>query len=164
MKISRFEHWMLLAAAVVFMLSGWHKVAKTVQPFPASSTVAGWEKTDETRTFNAANLWQYIDGDSEQYVKAGVVSTATSAYKYQGKLEATLDVYTMTNTDGAKTIFEMDPLANSKAAQIGDAAHVYGQSVIFRKGEYLVRIVAYQSGPETQDALVALAHGVETRI
>jgi len=51
---------------------------------PASKAVAGWEKTGETRTYAAKDLWQYIDGDAEQYISAGVVSTSTSDYKYQG--------------------------------------------------------------------------------
>ena len=77
---------------------------KNANPFPASGAVAGWEKSSETRTFEPKDLWQYIDGDSEQYIQAGVVSTATSDYKYQGQLEAVVDVYTMGGPDGAQTI------------------------------------------------------------
>jgi hypothetical protein len=36
--------------------------------------------------------------------------------------------------------------------------------VIFRKGPYLVRIVAYESTPDAQQALLALAHGVEAKL
>ena len=50
---------------------------------PSSGTVAGWEKSSETRAFEPKDLWQYIDGDSEQYIQAGVVSTSTSDYKYR---------------------------------------------------------------------------------
>ena len=34
--------------------------------------------------FAAKDLWQYIDGDAEQYIQAGVVSTSTSDYNYKG--------------------------------------------------------------------------------
>jgi hypothetical protein len=94
-----------------------------------------------------------------------VVTTSTSDYKYQGKLEATVDVYTMSKPDGAKTILEADPQhGNTGNAGLGDAAHVNAQSVVFRKGPYLVRIVAYQSSPQTQQALLVLAHGVEAKL
>ena len=43
-------------------------------PFPASGAVAGWEKSSETRVFAAKDLWQYIDGDAEQYISSGVVT------------------------------------------------------------------------------------------
>jgi hypothetical protein len=36
--------------------------------------------------------------------------------------------------------------------------------VIFRKGSSLVRIVAYESTPETPQALLALARGMEAKL
>jgi hypothetical protein len=40
----------------------------------------------------------------------------------------------------------------------------YAQSISFRKGVYLVRIVAYESTTDTPQALLALAHGVEAKL
>jgi hypothetical protein len=109
-------------------------------------------------------LWQYIDGDAEQYISAGVVSTSTSDYKYKGELEVTVDVYTMGNAAGARKILETGQSTDAKVVQLGDAGVAYAQSVIFRKGPYLVRIVAYESTPDAQQALLALAHGVEAKL
>lgn len=137
---------------------------KAANPFPPSGAVSGWEKSGKTQTFAAANLWQYIDGGADQYVSAGVVACSTSDYKFQRNLEAVVDVYTFKAGDGARKIFDADPSVNSRTAQLGDAARVYGQSVVFRKGTALVRIVAYESGPGTSEALLALARGVEGRL
>jgi len=150
---------LLLAIAGV---SGCKK--KNANTFPASGAVAGWEKSSETRTFEPKDLWQYIDGDSEQYIQAGVVSTATSDYKYQGQLEAVVDVYTMGGPDGAQTILERGQTKDAKSVSLGDEGLQYAQSVSFRKGHYLVRIVAYQSSASAPQALMALAHGVETNL
>ena len=68
--------------------------------------MSNWEKTSDTRVFAANDLWKYIDGDAEQYISAGVVSTSTSDYKYQGQLEAVVDVYTMGAPTGARKILE----------------------------------------------------------
>jgi hypothetical protein len=136
----------------------------TVDAFPASGAVAGWQKTSDTRTFAAKDLWQYIDGDAEQYISAGVVSTSTSDYKYQGNLEAVVDVYTMGDAAGARKILETGQTNDAKSIQLGDAGVAYAQSVTFRKGPYLVRIVAYESTPETPQALQALARGVEAKL
>jgi hypothetical protein len=97
-------------------------------------------------------LWQYIDGDAEQYISAGVVSTSTSDYKYQGQLEATVDVHTMGDAAGARKILETGT-KDAKPVQLGDAGMQYAQSVIFRKGPYLVRIVAYESTPDARRRL-----------
>jgi hypothetical protein len=135
-----------------------------VDAFPASNAVAGWQKTGDTRTFEAKNLWQYIDGDAEQYISAGVVTTSTSDYKYRGQLEAVVDVHTMGNAAGARKILETGQTKDAKIVQLGDAGIAYEQSVIFRKGPYLVRIVAYESTPDAAQALLALAHGVEAKL
>ena len=135
-----------------------------IEPFPASDSVTGWQKTSDTRVFAAKDLWQYIDGDAEQYIAAGVVSTTTSDYKYRGQLEAVVDVHTMGDAAGARKILETGQSKDAKSVQLGDAGVAYAQSVIFRKGPFLVRIVAYESTPDTPQALMALAHGVETKL
>lgn len=158
--------WIFAAMAIAVLVSvactGCKK--KNADVFPASGTIAGWEKTSETRTFAAKDLWQYIDGDAEQYISAGVVTTSTADYKYKGQLEATADVYTMGDAAGARKILETGQTKDAKAVQLGDAGVAYAQSVIFRKGPYLVRIVAFDSTPETPQALLALAHGIEAKL
>ncbi len=135
-----------------------------VDPFPATGAVTGWEKSSDTRTFAAKDLWQYIDGDAEQYISAGVVSTSTSDYKYQGQLEAVVDVYTMGDSAGARKILETGQTKDAKSVQLGDAALAYEQSVTFRKGPYLVRIVAYEieSGRPAGAACAGARGGSET--
>lgn len=148
--------------AVAGVCAGCRKAA--VDPFPPTGVVAGWEKTGETRTFAARDLYQYIDGDAEQYVSAGIVTTSTADYKYQGGLEATVDVHKMGDAAGAGRIFAKDVSADGKSVAIGDAAVAHAQSVVFRKGRYLVRLVAYQSTPGSADALQALARAIEARL
>ena len=164
--MNRSGKWMLTAVAVALVgasaLSGCKK--HTIDAFPASSAVAGWQKTSDTRVFDAKNLWKYIDGDAEQYIAAGVISTSTSDYKYQGQLEAVVDVHTMSDAVGARKILETGQTSDAKTVQLGDAGLAYAQSVIFRKGPYLVRIVAYESTPDGEQALMALAHGVEAKL
>ena len=157
----------LLAAvviAVVGLTAGSGCKESKGDPFPASGAVTGWQKTDDTRTFAAKDLWQYIDGDAEHFIQAGVVSTATSDYTYNGTLEAVVDIHTMSNADGAKKILETGLTRDAKTIQLGDEAVQYAQSVSFRKGNTLVRIVAYESTSDTPQALLALAQGVESRL
>ena len=153
----------VVAMVMIFASATGCKKSK-VDPFPPSDTVSGWQKTSATRIFAAKDLWQYIDGDAEQYISDGVVTTSTSDYKYQGQLEAVVDVYTMGDAASANKILSTNQTREAKAIQLGDAGVQYAQSVIFRKGPYLVRIVAYESTPNTPQALLALAHGVEAKL
>ena len=152
----------LIALTIVCYLSGCKKHGAS--PFPASGEIAGWQTSGETRVFSAKDLWQYIDGDSEQYIKAGVVSTSSTDYKYESRLEAVVDVHTMGNADGARKILETAQAGDAKPVRLGDGGVAYTQSVTFRKGVYLVRIVAYQSYADGPQALMALAHGVESKL
>jgi len=161
----RFNTAVIAVSLAVLVLAGVGCKKKIVDPFPASGAVAGWDKGDKTQTYDAANLYEYIDGGAEQYISAGVVGVSTSDYKFQGKLEVTVDVYTMKTADGAKTIFDADPpTADSKSVQLGDAGRAYGQSVVFRKGPYLVRLTGFEAAPGEADALLALAHGIEGKL
>jgi hypothetical protein len=156
--------WAVAALVLFAALPGTGCKKLKSNPFPDSGAVAGWQKTSDTRTFAAKDLWQYIDGDAEQYISAGVVTTSTSDYKYQGQLEAVVDVYTMGDAAGARKILETGQTKDAKQVQLGDAGVAYAQSVIFRKGPYLVRIVAYESTADGPQALAALAHGVEAKL
>jgi hypothetical protein len=160
------KSWALAAVAVCILAAAAPSGCKKAQvdAFPASGAVAGWDKTSDTRVFAPKDLYQYIDGGADQYISAGVVSTSTSDYKYQGQLEATVDVYAMGDAAGARKILETGLAKDAKTVQLGDAGVAYAQSVIFRKGPYLVRIVAYESTPGTPQALLALAHGVEAKL
>ena len=151
---------LLLGAGLLFA-TGCKRAASA---FPPSGTVAGWDKVGDTRSFSADTLSQYIDGGADQYVDAGVGTTYTSDYKYQGTIEAVVDVYSMKTPVGAKKIFDADPAVGSKTVQLGDAARLYESSVVFRKGRNLVRITAFEQGANQADALMALAHGVDSRL
>ena len=157
---------MLALGVFAFMLAsvitGCKKTA--ADPLPASGEVTGWQKASDTRIFAAKDLWQYIDGDAEQYLAAGVVSTSTSDYKYNGKIEAVADVHTMKNADGAHKILNSGQTAEGKPAQVGDESMQNAQSLSFRKGPTLVRIVSYQSGTEVPQALQSLAQAIASKL
>ncbi len=132
--------------------------------FPASNQVVGWARTGDIRTFEAADLWKYIDGEAERYLKAGVQRVSTADYKFQSQVDATVDIYTMGNAEGAEKIFKSEPIADGKPIQLGDEARLHSQSMVFRKGGFLVRIVAFEDSAEIQQTLLQLGQGIELRL
>jgi predicted small lipoprotein YifL len=152
----------ILAATALLLFCGCAR--KPASPFPPSNEVAGWTKAEETRSFDAANLWRYIDGDAERYLQAGVEGVSTSDYKLQNGVEAVADVYNMKNADGAQKIYDAEPARSARAVSLGDAARLSGRSLLFRKGRHLVRIVAYDELPEGSQALLELGRGIDRRL
>jgi len=131
--------------------------------FPESNAVPGWSK-GETRTFEADKLWEYIDGDAERYIQAGVVRTLATDYRYQNKVDAAADIYIMKAPEGARKVFDSESPVGSQRLQLGDDAKLYPASLTFRKGPYLVRLVAYKEAPEVGQALVELGKAIERRL
>jgi hypothetical protein len=132
-----------------------------VNLFPASGEVPGWTRPPEIRTFAPDQLSDYIDGDAEKYINAGV---RTADYSFNRHIQVTVDVYTMSTGSGAKLVMDSEPSNDAQFPQLGDAARMYSQSLTFRKGRYLVRMVAYQDSPQLQQAMIALGHAVETKL
>ena len=142
MKESQFRarHLGLAVMALSFSLAcGSKSTPKPAAFFPESNEVKGWAKTGETRIFPAKELWQYIDGDADKYVKAGVEETLTADYSYGDKVEAVADVFVMSDAAGATKVFESQPAEGSQPVQLGDAARLYKGSVTLRKGRYFPR-------------------------
>ena len=140
------------------------KPAAAGSPFPASNAVAGWTRTSDIRTFEAADLWKYIDGEAERYLRAGAQRVSTADYKFQNKVEAVVDIYTMKDPEGAAKILDSEPVGDANRVQLGDGARLYGQSLVFRKGPELVRIVAYAESADTPQALLELGRSVAGRL
>lgn len=154
----------VFAGVLLVVLSCNRPQPNVVAAFPASNEVAGWSRTSSLRTFEADDLWKYIDGEAEKYLKAGVQRVSTADYEYRNNLEAVVDIYTMSKTGGAATIFNSEPAGDAHPVNMGDAARLFSQSLIFRKGPQLVRIVAYQESPDAPQALFVLGRGIEQRL
>jgi polyferredoxin len=126
--------------------------------------IPGWRQTRPTRAFEAANLWQYVDGDADRYVHAGVRQTLTAEYRSRDAIDVTVDVHVMNDDAGARRIMESESASASESIVLGDECRLYGQVLTFRKGVHFVRLVASQDMPQTAPALIELAHALERKL
>jgi len=131
---------------------------------PATGDAPGWTKSSATRQFAAEDLWKYVDGDAERYLRAGVRYTQTAAYRFRDTIEAVADVHRMESAAAATAFFESEPAAGSRPIAFGDGGRSYGQSVTIHKGPFFVRLVAYQETAETETALVGLGGAIAKRL
>jgi hypothetical protein len=131
---------------------------------PESGEAAGWERSGSVRIFDAATLWQYLDGGAERYIQAGVEGVHTAGYRYRERTEATADVYVMRAPESARRLFDGESAASARSAVVGDASRLYAASLTFRQGRCFVRLTAYEKTTETAEALTALAKVLERRL
>jgi len=141
-----------------------HSRTKAESSFPESNEVQAWAKSGKTRIFPAEQLSEYIDGDADKYIQAGIQRTLTADYRYADKVDAVADVFIMKTPDGAAKVFKSQSATGSEPAKVGDVARLYPGSLTFCKGPYFVRIIAFESTPEIQQGLVTLGRGIATRL
>lgn len=154
----------VLLCATVLIMSGCKRQASDAQPFPLTNQVDGWQKTGDTRTFTADNLWQYIDGDAEKYIKAGVQRMMTADYKYRDGTEAVADIFVMSKREGVRQVWNTEPALGAEEVDLGEGGRRFAQSVMFHRGPYYVRLVAYQPGGGVANALTELGRGIDTHL
>lgn len=127
-------------------------------------TAPGWTRNGEVRTFSAKKLSEYIDGEAEKYLQAGVQKTLTADYRHRSGLQATVDVFVMEAGLGPRQLFGAEPGPDAKGVALGDAARVYSSSVVFRKRQYFVRVIAFGEGIKVPVQLVDLAKAVDQEL
>jgi formate hydrogenlyase subunit 6/NADH:ubiquinone oxidoreductase subunit I len=128
---------------------------------PPASASGLWRKAGQTRVFAAADLWKYVDGDADRYLRAGVEKTFTALYRQPGGAEAVADVHILATSGQARALFESEPASGSRPVRIGSGGRSYGPSLTFWQGRCFVRLTAYQ---DVGDTLLDLAGTMEARL
>ena len=163
-RSTRLEIFLATVSAILGLTCKSQTPPKAVDLFPPTGEAAGWARAGEARTFQAENLWEYIDGDAERYIQAGVVRTLTNDYKFEGRVDAVADIYIMKSIEGSTKLFGAESSEGSKPASVGDAARLFPSSLVFRKGQYLVRVVAYAETQGIEKPLLDLGRAIERRL
>ncbi|MBL7140585.1 MAG: hypothetical protein ISS74_06715 [Planctomycetes bacterium] len=124
---------------------------------------AGAEPTGQPTWYTPANLYDYIDGQAEEFLAAGFVLLGHSEVKAKGaagRAYVEIDLYDMAGPTGVKKVMTEPP--PDKTAEIAPGVQAYRDAGMceFGAGRYYVRMTA-RFDTEGQKGLVeALARGV----
>jgi hypothetical protein len=117
-------------------------------------------------TFYGANLWEYIDGAAEQYQLYGLDGMIHQEFK-AGKIDVTMDIYCMGQTENAFGIYATERSAASQFVSIGTEGVFSrtsdGDSALnFLSDRYYVKLTGFGTG---SDAVIeAFAREIAGRI
>ncbi len=150
----------LIALAGFLAACGARSGGRPLVHLPEAGRAPGWSKVGTTRLFPADRLWQYIDGDAERFLQAGVVQVETADYRWADQIDAVVDLYTMKSPEAAAKIWNGESASGSRPIEVGDAGRHYGSSLTFRKGRYFVRLVAFGNDARIAEAMETLARAV----
>lgn len=129
----------------------------------------GWTQVSEVRTYNADNLWEYINGAAELYVSYDVQTSRTADLR-SGDLEVTLDLYDMGEPLNAFGVFSRER-TGQRAAVPGatEAAVAPPYLALLVKGSMYAKInvldgeLTEQTGQALLEALAARLPGDATQ-
>jgi len=130
--------------------------------FPASGEAQDWERGPRIRVFAAEDLWKQIDGAAERYVHAGLSRAFFADFRYRNAFDVAAEVYRMNAPAGAVQVLESEPATASRPLDAGERGRIYRGSVVFQRGPFFVRIVAFSGCPE--QALTGLAQAIDRRL
>ena len=125
-------------------------------PAPTCALVPGWTQSGPARSYEAGNLFEYMDGNAEGYLIYGFRGMSGVTCR-QGEVAFVIDVSDMGDADSAYGIFSANRDPAAPAAAIGMAGQITPRRAMFVKGNWYVEIAANPEGDHTEGLRAWLA-------
>ena len=131
---------------------------------PADNALPGWSLTEAPPVYIGEDLFQYIDGGAELYLKNGFKAAAAGSYKNSDGGYINLDIYEMTDTAGAEAVYHHKAGDGGKSLSLGDEAALFDYYLLLRQGRYFVTVTGDGQNDQDRDSLIALARMVVEKL
>lgn len=127
---------------------------------PDCSIVPGWKQQGEKRSYEAENLFEYMDGNAEGYLIYRFVKMEGVSCQ-AGEVTLVFDVSEMADAESAYGIYCSNRDTRLPAEKIGMGGQVAPRRAIFAKDKYYVEVASSKDDPET---VRAFARAMEKKI
>jgi hypothetical protein len=132
---------------------------------PADGEVPGWVRKRDVRFYGTGNLWDFVDGGAEAYIRCGFEEVVTSEYSNPAVSSGILlDVFRMSDAAGALGIYSQERSPNHEAVSIGAEGLVGANALTFWSNAYYVKLTAFQENAEIKPAMIRLAQSVSRKL
>jgi hypothetical protein len=115
---------------------------------PTCDLVPGWTQDGQPRAYNAENLFEYMDGNSEGYILYHFKEMHGVTCK-QGEVTFVIDVSEMGDADYSFGMFSSTRDLRQPAYDVGMGGQIIPRRLIFAKGQYYIEIAANPEGDHT---------------
>ena len=135
----------MLRAWPALLLAAWAWAGDARPGEPSCTMVPGWSESGPARSYEAGNLFEYMDGNAEGYLIYGFRAMKGVTCR-QGEVSFVIDVSEMTDTDSAYGLFSANRDPAFPVSQIGMAAQVAPRRGMMAKGNWYAEIAANPEG------------------
>jgi hypothetical protein len=115
---------------------------------------AGWVWDGKEATYNAKNLYSYMNGAAELYLAYGFQDLRVRKFEKSNLPSITVELYEIASSEDAYGLFSYE--RQDEAAGIGQGSEFGGGLLRFWKGKYFVSIYADGEGVEAESATIAM--------
>ncbi len=141
---------MLKAVAGLVLISGFVAAAQDKAAAPSCSMVPGWTQSGGLRTYEADNLFEYMNGNSEGYISYGFVKMQ-GVTCHKGGVTFVVDISDMGDADSAFGIFAANRDLRLPAYSVGMGGQIVPRRLIFAKDKYYLEIAANPEGDHSAE-------------
>jgi hypothetical protein len=116
---------------------------------PVCTLVPGWIQSGAPRTYDADNLFEYMDGNAEGYISYGFLKMQGVTCT-KGGVTLVVDVSDMGDADSSYGMFAANRDLRQPAYAAGMGGQIVPRRLIFAKGKYYLEIAANPEGDHTE--------------
>jgi hypothetical protein len=120
--------------------------------------MAGWKQSGETQIYSRANLYDYIDGAADLYLKYDFQELKVVDYENDRKASVTIEVYRHKTPVLAFGIYSSERLGNADYQDIGAQGYSEKGVLNFLAGDCYVKMSGVDLGPDEREVLLAFAN------
>lgn len=136
------------------------------QLFPEPGFEEGWDWLGVPERYGPENLFEYIDGEAELYLKYGFQELATLTYSWESAEDTffVVDVYEMGTPLNAFGLYSNYRYPGYEYEEIGTEGFVSDYGVKFYQGRYVVELRAGDTSERCRRAVRRAARQISERI
>jgi hypothetical protein len=120
--------------------------------------MVGWKQSGEIQIFSRANLYDYINGGADLFLKYDFQELKVAEYENDRKAFVTIEVYRHKTPIDAFGIYSQERLSNANYLEVGAQGYSEKGVLNFLAADCYVKMSSVDIGPEDQTVLLAFAN------
>jgi hypothetical protein len=122
--------------------------------------VESFKKSKELKTFNPDNLWDYINGAADLFLKYDFEKLYVMKYEDDFNSTLTAEIYQHSNNNTAYGIFSSEKYPEADWVNIGAQGYYAKDALNFYNGIYYVKLMSYKV-KDNRENLIQLAEKID---
>jgi hypothetical protein len=132
---------------------------------PDEGKLSDLEEASSPAFYIPANLWEYINGQSELYLQYGFRQVITADFDHRpSSTSLAAEIYQMLSPHHAFGIYAAERSPDDDYVKVGVQGYSGSNILNFWKGPYYIKLTAYKSSPEVRKLLLEVARIIEGNI